>query len=124
MIITGHQEMGAAKMDRRSEHQDIRTAGELRHRLQELGNPWIVNPSLSDDDMLPAYSRGGQVHEDIPDDARIHPSNLDEIRALLRISEPANIHLRERWVEEGLMQVNRAPHQNVKDRRDESDDAG
>jgi|SoiMethySBSTD1v2_1073268.scaffolds.fasta_scaffold3481595_1 hypothetical protein len=36
-----------------------RTVGELRRRLAQMGYPWEVQPSLSDDDPLPMPPRGG-----------------------------------------------------------------
>jgi len=108
----------------RGKDDDLRTAGELRRRLDEMGNPWTVTPSLSDDDVLPARSRGGQADTDVPDADRIPVSDLDQVRAHLLMSGPPNVYLRELWIEEGLVPVNRADDENANDVRDASDDGG
>jgi hypothetical protein len=81
-----------------------RTIGDLRRRLAELGNPWTVDPQLSNDEPLRDRPRGGQADEEVPDDVR--PQALQprqDLRELLAGEPPANPFLRQRWVEEGLL---------------------
>jgi hypothetical protein len=81
-----------------------RTIGDLRRRLAEMGNPWTVDPQLSDDEPLRDRPRGGQAEDDVPDDLRpvvIEPSR--DLREVLADQPPANPALRQRWVEEGLL---------------------
>jgi len=80
------------------------TIGELRRRLAELGNPWTVDPQLSDDEPLRDRPRGGQAEEEVPDELR--PAALEssrDLRAVLAEQPPANPFLRQRWVEDGLL---------------------
>lgn len=92
-----------------TEHRDSEqtqppvTVGELRRRLAELGNPWQVDPTLSDDEPLPDPPRGGAEPE--PDSpaalaAKVPPG---ELRDVLADRPPANPYLRQRWAEEGLL---------------------
>lgn len=81
------------------------TIGELRQRLAELGDPWQVDPTLSDDELLPDPPRGGA--EPTPDVAEslavATPAADADIAGLIAVQPPANPHLRERWVELGLL---------------------
>jgi len=91
-------------MDNNAEQEAPKTIGELRQRLDELSNPWEVDPQLNDDDPLPDPPRGGQREEDIPEEARL-PS-LDsgaDLQGLIADEPPANPFLRARWVEAGLL---------------------
>jgi hypothetical protein len=81
-----------------------RTIGELRRRLAEMGNPWTVDPQLSDDEPLRDRPRGGQPDEEVPDELRpaaVEPSR--DLREVLGGQPPANPFLRERWAQEGLL---------------------
>ena len=90
--------------------EEPRTAGELRRRLAELGNPWTVDPRLSDDDPLPSYSRGGQLEEDVPDEARLSALAPDaDLRELLIGEPPTNAFLQARWVEAGVLPAEAVP---------------
>jgi hypothetical protein len=81
-----------------------RTIGDLRRRLAEMGNPWTVDPQLSDDEPIRDRPRGGQAEDEVPDELRpaaVEPSrNLGEV---LAEQPPANPALRERWAQEGLL---------------------
>ena len=91
-------------MDNNAEQDAPKTIGELRQRLDELGNPWEVDPRLNDDDPLPDPPRGGQREEDIPEEAQI--SSLEpgtDLQDLIAAERPANPFLRERWAEAGLL---------------------
>jgi hypothetical protein len=84
--------------------QDPRTIGELRRRLEELGNPWTVDPHLSDDEPIRDRPRGGQVEDQVPADMRLVPEEAPrDLRELLAEQPPANPFLRERWAEESLL---------------------
>jgi hypothetical protein len=80
------------------------TVGELRRRLAELGNPWTVDPELTDEDPLPEYPRGGQEDADVPPEFRTAATEpTADLRDLLSQEPPANPFLRARWAEEGLL---------------------
>jgi hypothetical protein len=91
-------------MTERDEQERPQTIGDLRRRLAELGNPWTVDPQLSDEEPLRDRPRGGQPEDEVPDDLRaaaVEPSK--DLRDVLAEQPPANPSLRERWVEEGLL---------------------
>lgn len=85
--------------------QDVpKTIGELRKCLAELGNPWTVDPRLSDDDPLPDYPRGGQREEEIPEEYRLAPLESGaDLQSLIAAQPPANPFLRLRWAEAGML---------------------
>ncbi len=98
-----------------------KTIGELRRRLARLGNPWSVDPQLSDDDPLPDPPRGGQREEEIPEEHRLAPLEPGtDLRGLIAAQPPANPFLRALWVEEGLLKDEGLP---VKSSEDEGGDA-
>jgi hypothetical protein len=81
-----------------------KTIGELRQRLARMGNPWTVDPRLSDNDALPDYPRGGQPEEEIPEEHRLTPlAASSDVWSLLAAEPPTNPFLRRRWVEVGLL---------------------
>jgi hypothetical protein len=81
-----------------------RTIGELRRALDQLGNPWTINPRLGDADPVPDPPRGAQRDADIPAEARVAAVAPDaDFGALLRTVPTANPFLRARWAELGLM---------------------
>jgi hypothetical protein len=91
-------------MSERDEQERPQTIGDLRRRLAELGNPWTVDPQLSDEEPLRDRPRGGQPEDEVPDDLRaaaVEPSR--DLRDVFAEQPPANPFLRERWVEEGLL---------------------
>lgn len=75
------------------------TAGELRQRLREMGEPWFVDPRLRDEDPLPEYQRGGQETEEPPNP--ITPE--DDLDEIFKRRPPSNPFLRARWAESGLL---------------------
>ncbi|MEU6064076.1 hypothetical protein ABZ864_06110 [Streptomyces sp. NPDC047082] len=84
-----------------------RTVGELRRLLTELGDPWTVDPALSDDAPLPDPPRGALLEEEAPEELRLEalPEEVD-LRDLLSAQPPANPDLRARWREAGLLPPN------------------
>ena len=91
-------------MKRKSQYEPPKTIGELRRRLAELGNPWEVDPQLSDDDPLPDPPRGGQSEEEIPEEDRLVPlESGTDLQGLIAAQPPANPFLRLRWAEAGLL---------------------
>jgi hypothetical protein len=81
-----------------------RTIGDLRRRLAEMGNPWTVDPQLSDDEPIRDRPRGGQAEDEVPEELRLAAAEPPgELRGVLVEQPPANPFLRERWVEEGLL---------------------
>jgi hypothetical protein len=84
--------------------EGLRTIGDLRRRLAELDNPWTVDPQLSDDEPLRDRPRGGQVEEEVPDESRLAAVAAPrDLREVLAEQPPTNPFLRERWVQEGLL---------------------
>ena len=80
------------------------TIGELKKILAEQGDPWSVDPRLSDEEALPNLPRGGQAEEDIPRDDRIEPVGRDvDIRKIIGKDPPSNPWLVLRWIEAGLL---------------------
>ena len=75
-----------------------KTVRELRARLEELGNPWHVHPSLSDDDPLPRPPRGGMLEEQKDTFA-----NVKQMREALRATPPTNPFLQQVWIDAGWM---------------------
>ena len=91
-------------MTERDEQERPQTIGDLRRRLAELGNPWTVDPQLSDEEPLRDRPRGGQPEDEVPDDLRaaaVEPTR--DLRDVLTEQPPANPFLRERWAQEGLL---------------------
>jgi hypothetical protein len=86
-----------------------RTIGDLRRRLAELGDPWRVDPTLSDDEPLPDPPRGGadppaEIVELLAQ-SRSGPEADSDIDALIAQQVPANPDLRQRWVEVGMLET-------------------
>jgi hypothetical protein len=80
------------------------TIGALRRRLAQLGDPWTVDPQLSDEEPVRERARGGQPEAEVPDELR--PAAVDparDLRELLAEVPPTNPALRERWREAGLL---------------------
>jgi hypothetical protein len=81
-----------------------KTIGELKKVLAEQGDPWTVDPRLSDDEPLPDLPRGGQAEEDIPRADRIKPIGRDvDIREVIGKDPPSNPWLVLRWIEAELL---------------------
>jgi hypothetical protein len=84
--------------------EGLRTIGDLRRRLAEMGNPWTVDPQLSDDEPLRDRPRGGQIEEEVPEESRLAAvAPPRDLREVLAEQLPTNPLLRERWVQEGLL---------------------
>jgi hypothetical protein len=80
------------------------TIGDLRRRLSEMGQPWTVDPQRGDEEPLRDRPRGGLVEGAGPDEVR--PAAVDparDLREVLTELPPANPALRQRWVQEGLL---------------------
>jgi hypothetical protein len=79
------------------------TIGELRQRLEAIGNPWSVPSRFSDDDPLPDPPRGGQTIEtgQVPGIRAVEAD--DDFEAILREVPPSNPFLIERWREVGAL---------------------
>lgn len=76
-----------------------RTAGELRRRLAEMGDPWSVDPRLADDDPLPDRPRGA-----VADDPHLEVVGRDvDFEDLLRQQPPANPELLAHWRAAGIL---------------------
>jgi hypothetical protein len=83
------------------------TVGDLRRRLAEMGDPWTVDPQLSDEEPLRDRPRGAQAEDEVPDDVRAVPVDASrDLREVLVELPPANPALRGRWVQEGLLDEN------------------
>ena len=78
-----------------------RTAGELRRILNELGNPWTVDPRLNDDDPLPNYQRGGEIPLE---SARVSDVREEDFVSFLKRHLPSNPLLRDHWIKLGLIE--------------------
>lgn len=91
-------------MSETPEPGEPRTVGDVRRMLAEMGNPWTVDPSFRDEDLIPDYHRGGQPLEEIPEGLLPPPlpSGAD-VTEQIRAVPPANRWLRARWVELGLL---------------------
>jgi hypothetical protein len=81
---------------------ELRTVGELRRRLAEMGDPWEVQLNLSDDDPLPMPSRGGDSSPPITPDIY---ATIDDLRDALRAAPPpTNPFLQQEWSLAGLIE--------------------
>jgi hypothetical protein len=86
-------------MNDQSSERERLTAGELRRRLAEIGNPWVVDPRLQDNEAIPDYPTGGQLEEHPPP-----PSNEADVRQRLRGHVPTNPLMRAHWREVSLLE--------------------
>ena|SRR5262249_11841171 len=78
------------------------TIGELRRRLEGMGEPWTVPARYSDDDPLPDPPRGGQPVEPGHVQGLRAVDTREEFEACLREIPPANPFLAARWRELGM----------------------
>lgn len=86
-----------------NEDREPLTYGQLRRRLEEMGNPWSVDPTISDDELVPQYPTGGQPPEEDDFDAVVRTVGPDtDIRDLIAELPPSNPHLREEWEKLGV----------------------
>jgi hypothetical protein len=88
-----------ARVEDKDADREPRTAGELRRRLAERGEPWSVDERLTDVDPLPVYQRGGEIVDPIPG---VEPLE-DDVTETLRREPPTNPLVREHWVETGVL---------------------
>lgn len=79
------------------------TIGELRRRLEAMGQPWSVPGRYTDSDQLPDPPRGGEEIEagHVPGVRAIE--SADDFEAVLRSEPPSNPFLIERWRESGAL---------------------
>lgn len=97
-------------MSESPEPGELRTVGDLRRWLAEIGNPWTVDPSFQDDQPIPDYHRGGQPADQIPEGLLPPPLAPDaDVTERVRAVPPTNRWLRARWVELGLLPADDAP---------------
>jgi len=84
------------------------TIGELRQRLQAMGNPWSVPSRFNDDDPLPDPPRGGEAVEPghVPGVRAI--DSEQDFEAILHEVPPTNPFLVERWREIGALSADSA----------------
>jgi hypothetical protein len=95
------------------------TFGELRRQLAENGDPWTIDPLISDDEPLPEYPLGG-----MPEDAgeRMPSALIDpqvDVRTIIAELPPNDPGLRERWAEVGVP-LDGVPPEATSDRPDDS----
>ena len=76
------------------------TYGELRKLLAEAGDPWLPDPTRSDDEPLPEYRTGGDGNFE-PEDRMLDERGVDE--RLKEGGPPSNPDLRAEWREEGFL---------------------
>ena len=96
-------------MSQTAEPSELRTVGDVRRWLAEMGNPWTVDPSFSDDDPIPQYHRGGQRDDELPEPLLPPPLPPGaDLTARITAVPPANRWLRARWVELGLLSADDA----------------
>jgi hypothetical protein len=79
------------------------TIGELRRRLEALGQPWTVPGRYSDDDPLPDPPRGGQPTQAGHVSAVPAIQSAAEFEAHLRSVPPTNPFMVEHWRELGRL---------------------
>ena len=85
-------------------HEEPRTIGELRARLERLGNPWSVDPRLADEEPIPDLPRGGLEPGQGPAEVEPPAPFEGDLERMLSESPPTNPLLRRRWAEAGLLE--------------------
>lgn len=81
--------------------------GDLRKQLAEMGDPWSVDPTISDDEPLPLFPLGGRTDEE---DAFVQERRLDpetDVREIIADLPPNDPHLAARWSEAGVPSAER-----------------
>jgi len=76
--------------------------GELRRRLERLGQPWNALPHLTDEDPLPDPPRGGQPVEPGHVQGLRAVDSQEDFEAVLAEAPPGNPFLAARWRELGF----------------------
>ena len=79
------------------------TIGELRRRLQSMGEPWTVPAHFTDEDPLPDLAPGGQPVEPGHVEGVRAVNTQEEFDACLREMASSNPFLATRWHELGQM---------------------
>jgi hypothetical protein len=92
---------GGTTMNRYATPPAPENMGELRRRLDAMGNPWTPEEDLSDDDPLPDFPRGGLLEGVLPTGVR--ETSSEEGTGLLGSEPPANPFLRARWAEKRML---------------------
>jgi len=102
------------------------TAGEIRKALDEMGNPWTVDPDISDDEPLPDFPRGGEMPDELPIARSAFVSEEADLTDILRQHPPTNPFLRARWEELGLAPADEqgTERATVEENRDREEDRG
>lgn len=78
------------------------TYGELRRQLAENGNPWLVDPLISDDEVLPEYPLGG-LPEGSPQETSINAVDpAVDVRDVIADLPPNDPWLRRSWIDAGI----------------------
>jgi hypothetical protein len=75
------------------------TYGDLRRRLAEVGDPWTIDPVVSDDEPLPTYPLGARTDEE---DEVVRQSRVDpdtDVRDIIGDLPPNDPGLSARWRE-------------------------
>ncbi len=94
------------------------TYGELRRQLAENGDPWSVDPLISDREPLPRFALGPlEIEEPFAGVARLGPEV--DVRDLIVDLPPNDPGLRQRWAEAGLP-LDRIPEPDRGDRLEET----
>lgn len=78
------------------------TYGELRRRLESMGNLWAVDESIDDDELVPQFPTGGEQE---PEGLREMAAPLEpdvDVRTLIAALPPSAPELQRRWAEEGI----------------------
>jgi hypothetical protein len=84
------------------------TIGELRRRLEAMGQPWSVPGRYNDDDPLPDPARGGEPVEPGHVEGVRAVESADDFERVLRSVPPSNPFLIERWREVGVLPADTA----------------
>jgi hypothetical protein len=94
------------------------TYGELRRQLAENGDPWSVDPLISDHEPLPKFAFGeiAEGEEPLAGVARLDPEV--DVRDLIVDLPPNDPGLRRYWAEAGLP-LDRIPEPGLGDRLEE-----
>jgi hypothetical protein len=85
-----------------------RTVGDLRRRLESMGQPWSTLPGLTDDDPLPQPARGGLLEERGTALAAPRVMSPEEFDSHVREVPPTNPFLAGRWQELGVLPADSA----------------
>jgi hypothetical protein len=90
-----------------------KTIGDLRKLLSKMGNPWQPDPRLSDAEPIPQFPTGGDGTFDAVGHVLPKGGAIEAIRKV----PPSNPHLRDLWIERGLMRRSAKTRKAVKKSR-------